>query len=76
MSYRSKRDPFKQQLNTIKIEEAMRAAKEDPRVKDVRDGACWIMDRSSYWRSIGTDAIIKQVQDAVAKYNQSEETTS
>lgn len=78
MSYRSKRDvPSKvKQINTTKIEEAMKLAKEDPRVKDVGDGACWIMDRSAYWRSLGRDEIIKQVQQAVALYNQREETKS
>jgi hypothetical protein len=69
--YRSRRDtPSKvEQIETTNIADAMRLAKADPRVKDVLDGACWIMDRSAYWRSLGTEVIIKQVQDAVALYN-------
>lgn len=70
--YKSRRDQGKAatpKLTTMKIEEAMAEAKKDPRVEDVADAICWIMDRSDYYRSRGYDQTLKDVQDAVARYN-------
>ena len=72
MAYKTRRDsPAKAtlKLKTAKIEEAMAEAKKDPRVTDVDDAICWIMDRSDYWRSRGAQQIMQDVRDAIAKYN-------
>lgn len=76
--YKQRRDaPSKvKAINTMKIEEAMALAKQDERVTDVADAICWIMDRSAYWRSRGSQQILQDVQDAVAKYNEPKEAKS
>ncbi len=76
-NYRTKRDNYSklkkgEEIRTNQIEEAMAKAKADPRVTDVEDAICWIIDHSEYWRKRGHDQIMQDIRDAIAKFNDME----